>query len=263
MTDAVDVSVRAIHLAAGEGTRLRPITDDRPKPLVELGGRTLLERNVETLLEAGVTDQLVVTGYHADRIRDLGYETVHNPVYDETDMVYSLFRAREEGAFPETRDLLISYGDIVYDRRVVDVLLESVAEVAVVVDNDWLPLWKARFTDPLEDAETLRIEGNRIVEIGAAPDGYEEIEAQYLGLIKVRSDFIERFGQTYDGLSGADDGARSSIEMTQFLQRLVDDGHDVEAVPIERGWLEVDTTEDLSIYREWVASGQIDEYVDL
>ena len=67
-------SPRAIHLAAGEGTRLRPITNDRPKPLVELGGTSLLERNVETMNAAGIDDQLVVTGHCAEQIDAIGYE---------------------------------------------------------------------------------------------------------------------------------------------------------------------------------------------
>jgi len=147
---------RTIHLAAGQGTRLRPITNDRPKPLVELAGTSLLERNVETLQTAGVDDQVVVTGYMSERIEELGYETVHNEVFDETEMVYSLFCAQER--FPNDRDLIISYGDILYDRSVVEEILSCDAPLSVVIDKKWRDLWQGRFDDPLEDAETLQIE---------------------------------------------------------------------------------------------------------
>ncbi len=257
-------SPRAIHLAAGEGSRLRPITNDRPKPLVELDGRSMLERNVDTLNAVGVTDQVVVTGYRSDQIEKLGYETEHNPIYDETDMVYSLFCA--EDRFPEDRDLIISYGDIVYEPEVVNNLLESDAEVAVVVDKDWDELWGARFDDPLEDAETLKMdEEGQILEIGSEPEDYDEIEAQYIGLIKIRSDFIEEFRETYYSLSEPErEGEkRSSVEMTRFIQYFVDNGRDVEAVPVNNGWLEVDTTEDLKMYRDWIESGKIADFVNL
>lgn len=251
-----DETPLAIHLAAGEGTRLRPITNDRPKPLVELGGRSLLEHNVETLRAAGVDDQLVVTGYRADQIRELGYETVHNPVYDETDMVYSLFCA--EAAFPDGRDLLISYGDIVYERGVVEALLACPAPVCVVVDESWRELWEARFEDPLEDAETLRVDDDgRIVDIGAKPSGFDDIEGQYVGLVTVRADYVDRFAETYYDLSEAEGDVRSSVEMTHFLQRLVDDGVDVRAVPVDGGWVEVDTTDDLAMYRERLDEGTL------
>ncbi len=240
----------AVHLAAGEGTRLRPLTEDKPKPLVELGGTSLLERNVETLANAGVTAQIVATGYEADQIRVLGYNTVHNPTYDETDMVYSLFCAQQQ--FPENRDLLISYGDIVYEQDIVESLLICDAPVCVAVDQAWRDLWELRFDDPLEDAETLRMDENdRITEIGSEPNGYEDIEGQYVGLITVRRNYLPEFERYYDELSGGGDGLeRSSVEMTHFLQHLIDEGWRVQGVPIERGWAEVDTLDDLEKYRE-------------
>jgi len=253
----------AIHLAAGTGTRLRPITDDRPKPLVTLGGESLLERNIETLRKAGVTDQLVITGYEADQIRDLGYRTVHNPVYDDTDMVYSLFCAEDE--FPEKRDLLISYGDILYEQEVIEALLGCDSPICLVVDREWRQLWEARFEDPLSDAETLRLnDDGSIAEIGNEPGRFDEIEAQFVGLLTVREDHIEPFTSIYHELSSKEgDYTRSSVEMTHFLQRLVDEGWNVQAVPIESGWLEIDTIDDLNLYRDLIDRGTLAEFVTL
>lgn len=246
-----DETPRAIHLAAGQGTRLRPITNDRPKPLVELGGKSLLERNVETLEHANVDDQIVVTGYCADQIRNLGYDTVHNEVYDETEMVYSLFCAAEK--FPINRDLLISYGDILYDQSVVEKLLVCDAPLCVVVDREWRKLWGSRFDNPLDDAETLRINDNdQITEIGSPPEDYDEIEGQYIGLIKVDNDYLGRFEEIYNELS--DDGT-TSVEMTAFIQHLIEIGWPVQAVTIDGDWLEVDTISDLEFYENMLESG--------
>lgn len=246
-----DETPRVVHLAAGQGTRLRPITNDRPKPLVELGGQTLLERNVKTLTQAGVDDQVVVTGYRADQIRDLGYETVHNEVYDETEMVYSLFCAADQ--FPTNRGLLISYGDILYNQSVVEKLLSCDAPLCVVIDREWDDLWTRRFDDPLDDAETLQInEDNQITEIGSTPDSYDEIEGQYIGLINVRNDYIDQFDEVYQELS---DGGTTSVEMTAFIQHLIELGWSVEAVPIDGNWLEVDTISDLEYYQEMLELG--------
>jgi choline kinase len=248
--------MNAIHLAAGEGTRLRPLTDDRPKPLVELGETSLLERNVETLESVGLTEQLVVTGYEADEIRALGYDTVHNERYDETDMVYSLFRASER--FRDDEDLVISYGDIIYESGVAEALLGCPAPLCVVVDREWRQLWEARFEDPLDDAETLRIDEDGYIQaIGGEPEDYDGIEGQYIGLLKVRSDHLDRFVAAYRSLG--EDGDAVSIDMTAFIQQLIDDGWPVRAVPVDRGWLEVDTVEDLREYRDRLGSGTLEE----
>ncbi len=253
---------KAIHLSAGQGTRLRPITDDRPKPLVELGGISLLERNVATLSDCGVTDQLAVTGYRANQIDELGYDTVHNPVYDETDMVYSLYCAEDQ--FPEGRDLVISYGDIIYEQSVVESLLNCDAPICVVVDREWERLWNARFEDPLDDAETLQMDDqDQIREIGGEPDSLDEIEAQYIGLIKIRSDYIDRFAQRYRDLAETDEDEYTSVEMTHYIQSMVDDDWEVRGVPIDGGWLEVDTVEELKMYREMYHSSKISEFIGI
>ena len=241
---------RVIHLAAGQGTRLRPITNDRPKPLVELGGTSLLERNVDTLDAIGLDDQIVVTGYMAERIEELGYKTVHNDIYDETEMVYSLFCAEEQ--FPGDRDLMISYGDILYDQSVASALRDCTAPLCVVVDHEWDTLWGERFDDPLEDAETLEIDGEGLIqEIGSEPTDMSDIEGQYIGLLKVRADYISEFTNVYRELSN--DGSEA-VEMTHFIQYLIDTGWDVQSVPIEGDWLEVDTTEDLEFYQNQLDS---------
>ena len=253
----------AIHLAAGEGTRLRPLTEDCPKPLVELGGASLLERNVETMNAAGIEDQLVVTGHCAEQVDELGYETVHNPVYDETDMVYSLFCAEDH--FPTDRDLIISYGDIVYEQSVVEALLNCDDPLCVVVDREWRRLWQERFEDPLEDAETLSLdEKGAIEEIGNEPNGFDEIDAQYIGLLKIRADHLSAFSDLYYELSDPESGeTRSGVEMTHFIQRLVDDGWTVRGISIDGGWLEVDTTEDLETYRERFDDETLETFVSL
>jgi choline kinase len=245
--------MKAIHLAAGQGTRLRPLTNDKPKPLVELDGKSLLERNVETLRRAGVDDQLVITGYKAERIEELGYETIRNEEYATTEMVYSLFSAVE--SFPTDSDLVISYGDILYDESVVEALLEADAPLSVVVDREWQELWNRRFERPLSDAETLRTNNSRIVQIGSKPSGYDDIEAQYIGLVRVRKDYVGRFESAYDALD------QESIQMTSFIQHLINEGWHIEPVAIDARWLEVDTLADLELYRELLESDDPIEHV--
>ena len=126
---------QAIILAAGQGTRLRPITNDRPKCLVPLLGRTLLDRQVDTLNSEGITDIHIATGYRADQIEALGLKCSYNDKYETTNMVESLFSAIE---FLRNckEDLIIAYGDIIYKRENLRTLINHDDDVNIMIDKN-------------------------------------------------------------------------------------------------------------------------------
>lgn len=110
-------------------------------------------------------------------------------------------------------------------------MLSCNAPVCIVVDREWRTLWASRFDDPLDDAETLQIDvDNRITEIVAIPDSYDEVEGQYIDLIPMRFDYTNEFEEIYNGLS---DEGTTSVEMNAFIQHLIELGRPVQAVPID------------------------------
>ncbi len=257
--------MRAIILAAGEGTRLRPHTLDKPKCLVPLAGRPLLAWQVDALRAAGVDELTVVTGYRREQVESLGLPTVHNPRFDQTNMVASLMCARDllDGSAP----VVVAYGDLVYEPRVVTALVGARAPVAITVDTSWRRLWELRMADPLADAETLMLDGQgNVVELGRKPGSYDQIQGQYMGLIGLSADFAPRLVEIYDRLdpAGPYDGRdRDNMYMTSFLQHLIDHETPVAAVLVEGGWLEVDTTDDLDRYESLHERGLLDGYCAL
>ncbi len=241
--------MKAVVLAAGEGSRLRPLTLDRPKCMVELRGKALLDYQLELFREAGIHSVHVITGYRAECIDRPGIIRHHNPRYASTNMVYTLFRAAE--VFSGDQDIIVSYGDIVYNAEVLQRLMACEAPVGVVVDLAWRAYWEARMEDPLRDAETLRMkEKDRIVELGRKPRDYSEIEGQYIGLIKVKADYTRAFVEVWRGMdqNACYDGQDfDNMYMTSFLQALIHQGWDVRAVFINNGWLEIDRLADLEV----------------
>ena len=170
-----------IILAAGEGTRLRPFTLDRPKCLVEVEGKSLLDRQLEVLESAKLDQIVIVGGYKGDKLKGKGAKLKSNPRFSETNMVCTLFCAEDE----LMEGAIVAYGDIVYSKEVLMQLLDSKADIAVAVDLDWESYWRARNEDPLSDAETLKMDGDgRILELGGTPTSIKEIEGQYMGLMK-------------------------------------------------------------------------------
>lgn len=257
--------MKALILAAGQGTRLRPLTDDRPKCLVELGGKSLLERQATVLRRAGIQDITVVSGYRADQIAARGFATHVNPRYAVTNMVATLFSAVD--LMDSEQDLLICYGDIVYESRVLSSLLAVDAPVTVMIDRQWLRYWRLRLDDPLTDAETLKLgPGGRLRELGKKPRGYGEIEGQYMGLIKVRADHVQKIKQVYAAMDRAalyDGKDFDNMYMTSFIQYLIDQDWDVRVAETDNGWLEVDSVSDLQRYEAMAADGSLALFYNL
>lgn len=257
--------MRVIILAAGQGTRLRHYTDNIPKCMVELAGKPLLHHQLEVLRDAGLHKILLVGGYCAERLNAEGVEIELNPKFATTNMVSTLFCAEEW--MQEGEDLIIAYGDIIYEPKVLQSLLAADAPIAISVDTQWQRLWEARMEDPLKDAETLKLqEGNRVIEVGKKPQSLEQIQGQYMGLIKVRGDTVKQFRKAWHSLdrdAHYDGQDFSNMYMTSFIQHLIDTGVVVQAAFTDGGWIEVDSVEDLDFYNELYKSGTLDKFVSL
>lgn len=237
--------MKAIILAAGEGTRLRPHTLERPKCLVEVDGRSLLRRQLDVLERAGVDEQVLVGGYLHEALEGYGSRLRLNGVYGETNMVYTLFCAEEE----LDGEVLVTYGDIVYSPRILRAVMACESDLAVAVDLEWESYWRERHEDPLDDAESLKIDsGGNITEIGQPPESAERIEGQYMGLMKFSRRGVRLIRERYHrALREGYLGGRPAEQayMTDLLQAVIDDGHPVRAVTTRAPWVEVDTVDDL------------------
>ena len=160
--------MNAIILAAGKGERLQPLTNDKPKCLVELFGKSLLEWQIEAFQSSGITDITIVSGYKSDLINFPEITILKNEKYESTNMVETLFSAKEK----MLDSTIVSYGDIIFEKNVLESLINSPNDISVIVDKQWKRLWEKRFQDPLSDAESLIIEDGCIVEIGQKVNSY-------------------------------------------------------------------------------------------
>lgn len=245
--------MKAIILAAGEGKRLRPFTNEVPKCMVPFRGRPIIDRLLSTMRRCGIEDIILVSGYKGEaleyHLKDQPVRLYRNDLFQSTNMVYSLFCADKD---LEGSDIIVSYSDILYDEGVLRKLMESGAEVSVVVDLCWRELWEVRMDDPLSDAETLKMDReDNIIELGQRPKGYADIEGQYIGLVRFSKGVLPGIKRFYEGLdrSAMYDGQDfNNLYMTSFLQLMIDRLTPVKAVLIQGGWLEIDSTQDLERY---------------
>ena len=241
-----DSSVRAIVLAAGKGSRLQNARMNGPKLFLPVLGQTILEHQLTVLKSVGVPDVAVVLGYkgnvHFDHVARLGVRPFINDEFETTNMVASLLCA--DDLLNGSSDLLISYGDIVFEERIARDLISSSGPVSITVDLAWRRYWETRMSDPLSDAEILKMNDSRhVVRIGGRTRSFEDIQAQYIGLIHVKADFVALFWEEAGDLVARNPG----VFMTELLQHLIDKGIVVQAIPTFNGWLEFDHPADLEI----------------
>lgn len=250
--------MRMIILAAGQGTRLRPLTDHCPKCMVELAGKPLLDWQIETARSAGCDEVIVVGGYRAEQLKRSGVKLVVNELFESTNMVHSLFCAEE--FFGD--EFVISYGDIVYEQEVFEAVAQDDAPISIAVDTGWQAYWESRFDDPLADAESLQIGSDgQITSIGQMVTDISEIEGQYIGLMAFRAEGVRQLRDAYTSAEQSESNPfgcprpLAGLYMTDLLQGMVDRGDGLKPVSIDRGWYEIDSLSDLKVAEsEWPSS---------
>lgn len=239
-----------IILAAGEGRRLQPLTNEQPKCMVAYNNKPIIDHILDTVQGSGIKQIAIVNGYKREVLekyikdKDLIFYT--NKMYGQTNMVSTLFCAKE---FMDD-DLIISYADIVYKKEVLQKLIDSKGDFSVVIDTKWRELWNQRMENPLDDAETLKIREGYIIELGKKPKSYDDIEGQYIGLIKISKNIIEKIIHFYEQLDQDilyDGKDFNNMYMTSFIQLIIDNFNNVTPVYINGGWIEIDSVSDLAV----------------
>ena len=238
--------MKAIILAAGRGSRMKDLTKERPKCLVDLHGKTLLDWQLEALRLAGIKEIAVVTGYKSELLTGRGLVEFHNSRWAETNMVYSLACAKE---WLQKGPCIVSYSDIFYGSTVIEALIACNATLAVAYDPNWLKLWTKRFGDPLLDAETFRLTPEHsLAEIGNKPKSVEEVQGQYMGLLRFTPEGWEELERIRSGLSSIES---DEMHMTGTLQMVINSGRVSISTVVNYGeWGEIDSTEDLASYSD-------------
>lgn len=242
------MELHGLILAAGRGSRMGDLTEDNPKCLTPLAGQSLLSWQIGALKAAGVAEVAAIGGYRKEVLEDHISLAAVNTRWSETNMVRSLMCADH---ILSTRSTLISYSDIVYHPDAVRVLAECTAPVALTYDAQWLNLWSLRFKAPLDDAETFKELNGWLQEIGGKTDTVDDIQGQYMGLLKFTP---EGWGEIKSVLTDLDEESIDKLDMTGLIHLCLAAGRSIGTVQVQGRWCEVDSWEDLTAYQKRLAS---------
>jgi choline kinase len=219
------------------------LTRHRPKAMLRLAGRPLIDWQLAALAAAGIDAVSVVAGHAAEALRLPAF--VH--LFTNDDWAQSGPIASLCCAAPETLGtLLLVYGDGVFHPRLASALRDSDADIAITVDRRWHALWSLRFADVLADAESLRRHEGRLIEIGARAHSVDAIEAQFTGLVRFSARGWQSARRLIEELP---DQQRRRLDTTALLAQLLQRGVTIATIDVDGGWCEVDSARDLALYR--------------
>jgi len=247
--------MRAIILAAGSGLRLGQHTKDVPKALLDLNGKSILERQISLLREHGVNEIFVVIGYKREKhiLKDIEY--IFNPRYSETEQLASMMVARTK-IFD---DVLIIFGDIIFDSQILQQILASNDNIAIAIDLDWEKSYNERPGNPKSLADKVLINQKKIVRISAkeiSSDIENQVVGEFLGVIKLSANGSRIIIKKYEELEKSyvgkfhDADSFEKAKLVDILQELIDSKIEIYPITITGKWCEIDTPEDLERARK-------------
>ncbi|MES1254040.1 MAG: isocitrate lyase/phosphoenolpyruvate mutase family protein [Acidobacteriota bacterium] len=249
--------VKAVILAAGFDRRLMPLVSDRPKAMLEVKGKPILERQIDALQQTGVRQIAVVRGYKKEQITLPNVRYYDNDAFEESGELESLLRAGAE----LSGTVVVMYGDILFDRSILERLLQSPGDITLVCDRSWPDMREGReplTADLVVESPTPRrhhrfladAQPVSVTAIGQGLDS-EAATAEFIGMAKLSARGCQILGEVYRELRerSADLAVHESpslrtAKLTDLLHEVMRRGHTVSSVGIYQGWLEVDTFDD-------------------
>ena len=249
--------MKAVIIGAGRGSRLRHLTNEIPKTLVPVLGRPMLDGILEALEYGGFArkDVVFICGYRAEVIRerypDLTY--VENRDWENNNILLSLLCAREHlaGGFVST------YADIVYRKEIVRDLVDSPHSIAVGCDTDWRRRYEGRSQHPETDAEKLRAEGERVIEM-SRKIASESAQGEFIGVMKMTAGGAGELVRAFDAAEREHRGrvfregrTFEKAYLLDMLQHMIEAGTAIHRVDTHGGYMEIDTLQDASLAEGW------------
>lgn len=242
--------MKAIIVAAGQGNRVRPYSNDKPKCMLKIGSMTILERQLEIFKQCGIYDIVVVRGYKANMINYPNVKYYYNRDYEKNNILESLFCAKEE----INDEIVFSYSDILYRKDILNKVLQSAGDICLVVDTNWRQKYVGRNLHPETEAEKVVVQGNKIVQITKNTDriSSERAYGEFIGLAKfsklgakILKTEYERADKQFHSRRFHDAISIEKAYLTDMIQELIDKGYTIHNIDINGNWWEVDTPQDL------------------
>jgi L-glutamine-phosphate cytidylyltransferase len=235
--------VKAVILAAGQGTRIRSVHGEHPKCLIEVDNTTILDHQLDSLSLAGIRDVAIVVGYEKEQIINHVMNRkantlprihfIENPAFAITNNIYSLWLALE---WLRGDSFIVLNADVIFDAEILDIAVRSKSPISMIVD----PLWR-------DETMKVIIHGNRVMQM-SKKILREHFSGTYIGITVFSKTIQPRF---FDKMSSLISAGRVNDFFNVAVQELVDEGIQVGYTNTDGlAWAEIDDPTDLSFAQQ-------------
>ncbi len=230
------------------------LTQNIPKPLVNVNGKSIIERQLSILKQNDILDIIIVTGPHHEKFNFKNVVYVNNLDYKKHDTLGSLMTARDY----MNDEIITTYADQIFEEKILKSMTEFTGDIGIAVDLDWEKNYVNRDQHPKSEAENVLINGNEILELRKNISECKENEkiGECLGLMKFSRKASKVFLDKYSELDTSHKGKfynAPSLEkalISDMLQELIVSGIRISPIYVNGKWCEIDTLQDLQIARK-------------
>ncbi len=236
---------RAIFLAASRGAELKELTEDRPKVLIDINGKPLIEQSIDSFYDHDIKDISIVTGYKKEAFKFQNVKYINNENYENTSELSSLLLAKKE----IVDNCIISYGDILYRKYILSRLLEEKSDITIVVDatlesrtpnyvGDFVACSRAHTKSFNESSVELKS-----IKFGPVSEN-KEAHGEWIGLMRTNKLGSEILVKTLEELSSKPDF--NKLKLPDLMNALLDKKVRINVMYIDGHWMDIDTYADVS-----------------
>jgi len=245
--------MKAIILSAGYGSRLGNFTKELPKSLVDINGKSIIKRQIETFRNNGIKDIIVIVGPNKDKFQLNDIEYVVDKNFHEHEQLGSLMVSNKHFQ----NDVVISFGDVIVDDNIMKQVVKSTYDIGIAIDLKWEKNYENRTKHPKSEADLALIRSNKLIKIKKNLDSVENHQlGEFLGIIKLSNIGSKKFLDVFGRLNSSHEGKfhdASSFQkayLTDMIDELIQTNEDVNPIFIDGVWFEIDTIEDLENIRK-------------